>query len=93
MGKLIADEHFKDGTLVVAPCNSPEQAPITFGWLSILCLQVIKLICCLGCAHGQQLIWQLLNSAVKGYSVAGDTDAAFLAGQWRAQPTLGGIMS
>ncbi|EJD07952.1 glycoside hydrolase family 95 protein [Fomitiporia mediterranea MF3/22] len=27
--KLIPDEHFLDGTLVVAPCNSPEQAPIT----------------------------------------------------------------
>lgn len=29
--KLIADQHFKDGTLVTAPCNSPEQVPITFG--------------------------------------------------------------
>ncbi|KAJ3802095.1 glycoside hydrolase family 95 protein [Lentinula aff. detonsa] len=29
LDKLIPDEHFKDGTLVVAPCNSPEQVPIT----------------------------------------------------------------
>jgi len=28
---LVADGHFKDGTLVTAPCNSPEQEPITFG--------------------------------------------------------------
>ncbi|KAF8315453.1 hypothetical protein DL93DRAFT_2166815 [Clavulina sp. PMI_390] len=62
LGKLIPDEHFKDSTLVVAPCNSPEQPPITFG-----------------CAHGQQLIWQLLNSATKGYAAAGDNDPEFLA--------------
>ncbi|KAH8109494.1 glycoside hydrolase family 95 protein [Phellopilus nigrolimitatus] len=29
MNKLIPDLHFNDGTLVVAPCNSPEQVPIT----------------------------------------------------------------
>lgn len=29
--KLIPDEHFNDSTLVVAPCNSPEQVPITLG--------------------------------------------------------------
>jgi alpha-L-fucosidase 2 len=29
--KLIPDKHFNDGTLVTAPCNSPEQAPTTFG--------------------------------------------------------------
>ncbi|EJD08446.1 glycoside hydrolase family 95 protein [Fomitiporia mediterranea MF3/22] len=29
LNKLIPDERFKDGTLVVAPCNSPEQPPIT----------------------------------------------------------------
>ncbi|KIJ56403.1 glycoside hydrolase family 95 protein [Sphaerobolus stellatus SS14] len=31
LDKLINDLHFNDGTLVVAPCNSPEQSPITFG--------------------------------------------------------------
>ncbi|TCD62716.1 hypothetical protein EIP91_006542, partial [Steccherinum ochraceum] len=31
LDKLIADDHFNDSSLVVAPCNSPEQAPITFG--------------------------------------------------------------
>ncbi|KAA1477785.1 glycoside hydrolase family 95 protein [Dentipellis sp. KUC8613] len=61
MQKLIPDLHFNDSTLVTAPCNSPEQVPITFG-----------------CAHAQQLIWQLLNSAVKGYAAAGDNDQAFL---------------
>ena len=29
--KLIPDLHFNDSTLVVNPCNSPEQIPITFG--------------------------------------------------------------
>ena len=33
--KLIPDGHFNDTTLVVAPCNSPEQAPITFGMLKV----------------------------------------------------------
>ncbi|CAE6463560.1 unnamed protein product [Rhizoctonia solani] len=28
---LIEDRHFNDGTLVVNPCNSPEQEPTTFG--------------------------------------------------------------
>ncbi|KZV74228.1 glycoside hydrolase family 95 protein [Peniophora sp. CONT] len=59
--KLIPDQHFNDSTLVVAPCNSPEQSPITFG-----------------CAHGQQLIWQLLNAADKGYEASGDEDTAFI---------------
>ncbi|KAI0055966.1 hypothetical protein BV25DRAFT_1921377 [Artomyces pyxidatus] len=31
LDKLILDDHFQDSTLVVVPCNSPEQAPITFG--------------------------------------------------------------
>ncbi|EGN94360.1 glycoside hydrolase family 95 protein [Serpula lacrymans var. lacrymans S7.3] len=59
--KLIPDLHFNDGTLVTAPCNSPEQVPITFG-----------------CAHAQQLIWQLFNAVEKGYEAAGDTDTAFI---------------
>ncbi|KAI0030348.1 glycoside hydrolase family 95 protein [Vararia minispora EC-137] len=61
LDKLILDEHFNDTTLVVAPCNSPEQAPITFG-----------------CAHAQQLIWQLFNAVDKGFAASGDTDVAFL---------------
>ncbi|KAG9311360.1 glycoside hydrolase family 95 protein [Chiua virens] len=59
--KLIEDLYFNDSTLVTAPCNSPEQFPITFG-----------------CAHAQQVIWQLLNAVEKGYAAAGDTDTAFL---------------
>lgn len=31
LDKLILDLHFNDSTLVVSPCNSPEQQPITFG--------------------------------------------------------------
>ncbi|KAF7324807.1 Glycoside hydrolase family 95 protein [Mycena kentingensis (nom. inval.)] len=61
LDKLLPDDHFKDGTLVVAPCNSPEQPPIT-----------------LGCAHSQQLIWQLFNAVEKGFAASGDTDTAFL---------------
>ncbi|KZT71231.1 glycoside hydrolase family 95 protein [Daedalea quercina L-15889] len=61
LDKLIPDLHFNDSTLVTAPCNSPEQVPITFG-----------------CAHAQQLIWQLFNAIEKGYEASGDTDTAFL---------------
>ncbi|PSR78035.1 hypothetical protein PHLCEN_2v7598 [Hermanssonia centrifuga] len=32
LDKLIPDEKFNDLTLVVAPCNSPEQVPITLEW-------------------------------------------------------------
>ena len=31
VGHLVEDGYFKDGTLVAAPCNSPEQAIITLG--------------------------------------------------------------
>ncbi|KAF8523416.1 glycoside hydrolase family 95 protein [Gautieria morchelliformis] len=74
LDKLIEDLHFNDGTLVVAPCNSPEQAPITFG-----------------CAHSQQLIWQLFNAIEKGFSASGDTDTAFLkeVQEKRAQMDMG----
>ncbi|KAJ7905032.1 glycoside hydrolase family 95 protein [Mycena leptocephala] len=61
LDKLIPDLRFNDGTLVVSPCNSPEQVPIT-----------------LGCAHAQQLIWQLFNAVEKGFAASGDTDTAFL---------------
>ncbi|KAJ6536950.1 Six-hairpin glycosidase-like protein [Mycena capillaripes] len=61
LDKLIPDLRFNDGTLVVSPCNSPEQPPIT-----------------LGCAHAQQLIWQLLNAVEKGFAASGDKDTAFL---------------
>ncbi|KAJ7621165.1 glycoside hydrolase family 95 protein [Roridomyces roridus] len=61
LDKLVPDLRFNDGTLVVIPCNSPEQNPIT-----------------LGCAHAQQLIWQLFNAVEKGFDASGDTDTAFL---------------
>ncbi|KAI0718400.1 glycoside hydrolase family 95 protein [Cerioporus squamosus] len=59
--KLVPDERFNDSTLVVVPCNSPEQVPIT-----------------LGCAHAQQVIWQLFNAIEKGFPSSGDDDAEFL---------------
>ncbi|KAI5826662.1 glycoside hydrolase family 95 protein [Schizophyllum commune Tattone D] len=59
--KLIEDQYFNDSSLIVAPCNSPEQQPVTFG-----------------CAHSQQLLWQLFNAAEKGYEAAGDDDVDFL---------------
>ncbi|KAK7040767.1 hypothetical protein VNI00_009673 [Paramarasmius palmivorus] len=61
LDKLIPDLHFNDSTLVVNPCNSPEQPPIT-----------------LGCAHGQQMIWEMFNAIEKGFEISGDTDTAFL---------------
>ncbi|KXN85658.1 putative alpha-fucosidase A [Leucoagaricus sp. SymC.cos] len=61
LDNVIEDRHFNDSTFVVNPCNSPEQAPITFG-----------------CAHAQQLIWQLFNAIEKGFSASGDTDTKFL---------------
>ncbi|KAF8234511.1 glycoside hydrolase family 95 protein [Tricholoma matsutake] len=61
LDKLIPDLHFNDSTLVVNPCNSPEQPPITFG-----------------CAHSQQVIWQMFNAVEKGFAASGDTDTAFL---------------
>ncbi|KAG6816007.1 hypothetical protein H0H87_009499 [Tephrocybe sp. NHM501043] len=62
LDKLIPDLYSNDSTLVVSPCNSPEQTPITFG-----------------CAHAQQLIWQVFNAVEKGFAASGDTDTAFLA--------------
>jgi len=61
LDKLMPDMHFNDSTLVVNPCNSPEQPPITFG-----------------CAHSQQIIWQMFNAVEKGFTASGDMDTAFL---------------
>ncbi|KAG7095183.1 hypothetical protein E1B28_005962 [Marasmius oreades] len=61
LDRLIPDLHFNDSTLVVNPCNSPEQPPIT-----------------LGCAHAQQLVWEMLNAVEKGFEASGDQDTAFL---------------
>ncbi|KAF9053868.1 glycoside hydrolase family 95 protein [Hymenopellis radicata] len=32
----------------------------------------------IGCAHAQQLIWQLFNAVIKGFEASGDHDQAFL---------------
>lgn len=34
-----------------------------------------------GCAHAQQLIWQLFNAIEKGFNASGDSDTAFLKGE------------
>ena len=65
--------------LVTAPCNSPEQTPITFGTSSYSrALHNVLNDEDLGCAHAQQLIWQLFNTIEKGYAAAGDIDTEFL---------------
>ncbi|KAF7760242.1 CAZyme family GH95 [Agaricus bisporus var. burnettii] len=61
LDNIFEDLHFNDSSLVVTPCNSPEQPQITFG-----------------CAHSQQLIWQLFNAIEKGFAASGDADTAFL---------------
>ncbi|KAG8920063.1 hypothetical protein FRC01_000946 [Tulasnella sp. 417] len=62
LDNLFVDSFHDDGTMVVNPCNSPEQNPITFG-----------------CAHFQQMIWELFNGVEKGFELSGDTDVAFLS--------------
>jgi alpha-L-fucosidase 2 len=42
----------------------------------------------IGCAHAQQLIWQMFNAVEKGFAASGDTDAAFLAGMLRTEDLL-----
>lgn len=37
-----------------------------------------------GCAHAQQLIWQLFNAVEKGFAASGDTDQAFLQGAFES---------
>ena len=63
LDNLFDDEYFKDGSLVVNPCNSPEQPPTSFG-----------------CAHYQQLIWELFNAVEKASTFVGETDQGFLSG-------------
>ncbi|KAG9044139.1 hypothetical protein FS837_008733 [Tulasnella sp. UAMH 9824] len=62
LDNLFVDLFHNDGTMVVNPCNSPEQNPITFG-----------------CAHFQQMIWEVFNGIEKGFELSGDTDVAFLS--------------
>lgn len=80
LDKLIPDERFNDSSLVVAPCNSPEQAPITLGtddYILPLCASNCSFA---ACSHAQQVIWQLFNAVEKGFDASGDKDTAFLAG-------------
>lgn len=34
----------------------------------------------IGCAHSQQVIWQMFNAVEKGFLASGDPDVAFLQG-------------
>ncbi|KAF7792686.1 hypothetical protein EIP86_003784 [Pleurotus ostreatoroseus] len=86
LDKLIPDEHFNDSTLVVNPCNSPEQAPITFGpHMFHFETGIVSPFVLSGCAHSQQLIWQLFNAIEKGFDASGDTDTAFLQEEVRSK--------
>ncbi|GLB08979.1 hypothetical protein AtubIFM57258_004888 [Aspergillus tubingensis] len=60
LSQLVKDEYFKDGTLVVNPCNSPEHGPTTFG-----------------CTHYQQLIWEVFDHVLQGWTASGDDDTSF----------------
>lgn len=63
------------------PCNSPEQRPITFGASSRGTSGKTRVADHkAGCAHSQQLIWQLFNAIEKGFTAAGDSDIDFLSG-------------
>jgi len=67
---------------VTAPCNSPEQAPITFGIVLALPFTISAYFSSnAGCAHAQQLIWMLFNAIDKGFAASGDNDHAFLQGR------------
>ncbi|KAG8958561.1 hypothetical protein FRC03_009021 [Tulasnella sp. 419] len=62
LDNIFVDLRHDDGTMVVNPCNSPEQIPVT-----------------LGCAHHQQIIWEIFNGIEKGFEYSGDSDVRFLA--------------
>ncbi|KAF9234336.1 glycoside hydrolase family 95 protein [Melanogaster broomeanus] len=79
--KLIEDLYFNDLTLVTAPCNSPEQNPITFGAFREY-YHFGGIESAIGCAHSQQVIWELFNIIEKGFAAAGDTDTEFLNGMF-----------
>ena len=36
----------------------------------------------IGCAHAQQVIWQLFNALEKGFPFSGDDDTEFMDGSW-----------
>ena len=60
LSQLQPDTYFNDGTLVAAPCTSPEHGPTTFG-----------------CAHYQQLIWELFDRILTTWDSTGDSDTSF----------------
>lgn len=62
VSQLQEDQYFKDGTLVVNPCDSPEHGSTTFG-----------------CAHWQQLIYQVFETTLQAAALVGDADAAFVS--------------
>ncbi|OQE36945.1 hypothetical protein PENCOP_c011G05187 [Penicillium coprophilum] len=71
LSMLTSDEYFKDGSLVAAPCNSPEHGPTTFG-----------------CAHWQQLIWELFDHIIRDWENSGDKDDGFLQSVKKAYQSI-----
>ncbi|EJD54534.1 glycoside hydrolase family 95 protein [Auricularia subglabra TFB-10046 SS5] len=63
LDNLFEDSASKDGTLVAVPCNSPENGIVGPTY---------------GCAHFQQLIWELFHNIQKGFKLSGDADQSFL---------------
>ncbi|KAF2756591.1 glycoside hydrolase family 95 protein-like protein [Pseudovirgaria hyperparasitica] len=61
LSQLMKDKYTNDNTIVVAPCNSAEHGPTTFG-----------------CAHYQQLIYQVFESILSSNALIGDTDTSFI---------------
>lgn len=43
-------------------------------------LKAIVITMAVGCAHSQQLLWQMFNAVEKGFVASGDTDTGFLEG-------------
>ncbi|ORX36121.1 glycosyl hydrolase family 65, N-terminal domain-domain-containing protein [Kockovaella imperatae] len=64
LDNLFEDTYFNDGTLVVAPCNSPEQPT--------------HLNATFGCAMYQQIVQQLFETALQAYPLSGENNSAWL---------------
>ena len=47
-------------------------------YISWLLARQPALVPCIGCAHWQQLIWELFNAVLKGSEDAGETNIEFL---------------
>jgi alpha-L-fucosidase 2 len=79
--ELVPDQYFNDGTLVAAPCNSPEHGNIVSphepydrhrSTYKSNHLQTF------GCTHYQTLIWEVFDHIIEGWDASGDTNSTFL---------------